>query len=85
MRGFGGGVRSAPVGEDEAFEVEVFLEDVVEQVVVFAGKVAVDAVVGAHDGAGVGDARGRSRRRSRSVSRMERLSMLALTALRPLS
>ncbi len=46
---------SAPVGEDEAFEAPGVFEDVVEEVLVFAGPVAVDLVVGAHDGGCVGD------------------------------
>ena len=38
-RGFDGGVRAAPVGNHEALEVEVFLENLVEEVVAFAGPV----------------------------------------------
>jgi hypothetical protein len=53
--GLGGAVGAFPVGEDEAFEAEVALEDLVEEIVVFAGPVALDAVVGAHDGERVGD------------------------------
>ena len=45
MGGLDGGVGSAPVREDEAVEVEGLLEDLVEQVVVLAGEVAIDAVV----------------------------------------
>ena len=44
---------SLPVGENKAREVPVFLQDIVEQVLVFAGIVAVDAVVGAHDRGGM--------------------------------
>ena len=36
-RGLDGGVGATPVGEHEAFEVEVVLEDLVEEVVVLAG------------------------------------------------
>ncbi len=84
MRGFGGRVRSAPVGKHEALEMKILFQHVGEQVAVFAGIVAIHAVVGAHKGAGIGDLSAISKAR-RSVSRIERLSMLALTALRPLS
>ncbi len=57
-RGLDGGVGAAPVGEDEALELPVALEDLVEDVVVLAGVVAVDAVVGAHDAGGFGEADG---------------------------
>ena len=40
-RGLDGGVGATPVGEDEALEAEVFLEDLVEGVVVLAGPVVV--------------------------------------------
>jgi hypothetical protein len=50
-----GAVGSAPVGEDPAFEAPGVLEHVGQQVFVFAGPVAVDLVVGAHDGARFGD------------------------------
>ena len=53
-----GAVGCAPVGEDPALEFEVFLEDLVEEVVVLAGVVALDEVVGAHDAGGVGDGDG---------------------------
>ncbi len=53
-RGLDGGVGATPVGEDEALEAPVLLEDLVEGVVVLAGVVAVDVVVGAHDAGGVG-------------------------------
>ena len=49
---FGGALRATPVRDDEPFEAEIFLEDVGEGVGVLAGVGAVDAVVGAHDGAG---------------------------------
>ena len=52
--GFGGALRATPVGDDEPFEAEILLEDVGEGVGVLAGVGAVDAVVGAHDGAGAG-------------------------------
>ena len=51
--GFDGGVGATPIGEDETFEAPVVLEDLVEGVVVLAGVVAVDAVVGAHDAGGM--------------------------------
>ena len=56
--GFDGGVGSTPVGEDEAFEAPVVLQDLVEGEVVLAGVVAVDAVVGAHDAGGLGQVDG---------------------------
>ena len=46
-------VCTAPVGEDESGELPVFLQHVGEQVFVLAGEVAVDAVIGAHDGGGM--------------------------------
>ena len=57
-RGLDGAVGRAPVGDDPALELEVLLQDLVEQVVVLAGVVAFDEVVGAHDAGGVGDADG---------------------------
>ncbi len=54
--GLDGGVGGLPVGDDEAGVVPLVLEDVVQQPIVFAGPVAVDLVVGAHDGGGVADA-----------------------------
>src|ERR1039458_8679043 len=53
VRRFRRGVRSAPVGEDKALKVKILSQDFREQVAVFAGIVAVDAVVGTHEGAGV--------------------------------
>ena len=53
-RGLDGGVGATPVGEDEALESPVVFEHLVEGVVVLAGVVAVDAVVGAHDAGGMG-------------------------------
>ena len=53
-RGLDGGVGATPVGEDEALEAPVVLEHLVEGVVVLAGVVAVDVVVGAHDAGGMG-------------------------------
>ncbi len=52
--GVDGGVSGPPVGHDEAGELPVAFEDVVEQVVVLAGVDAVHQVVGAHDGLDVG-------------------------------
>jgi hypothetical protein len=52
-RGFDRGVRALPVREDEAFEVPLVLEDLVEGEVVLACVVTVDVVVGAHDAGGV--------------------------------
>ena len=48
-RGLDGAVGCAPVGEHPALELEIFFEDLVEEVVVLAGVVAFDQVVGAHD------------------------------------
>ncbi len=53
-----GAVGRAPVGDDPALELEVLLQDLVEQVVVLAGVVAFDEVIGAHDAGRVGDADG---------------------------
>ena len=52
----GGGVGGLPVRDDEAGVLPLALEDVGEEVLVFTRPVAVDLVVGAHDGAGVADA-----------------------------
>ena len=82
--GFDGAVGCAPVGDDPALELEVFLEDLVEEVVVLAGVVAVDEVVGAHDGGGSAMPMAISKAR-RSDSRMAFLSSRALTMLRPVS
>ena len=49
---------ATPVGEDEALEVPIVLEDLVEGEVVLAGVVAVDMVVGAHDSGRVGETDG---------------------------
>ena len=62
--GVDGGVGAAPVGEDEALEVEIFFEDLIEEVVVLAGPVGWgvggdgDAVIGAHDAGRIGEADG---------------------------
>src|SRR5690349_16582892 len=50
--GFFSAVCAAPVGEDKSFETPLFLENVGEEIFVFAGKIAVNGVVRAHDGAG---------------------------------
>ena len=47
-------VGATPVGEHESLEVPVFLQQVGEQIFVFAGVVAPDAVVGAHHRGDVG-------------------------------
>ena len=47
--GLDGAVGCAPVGEHKTFKLEVFLEDLIEEVVVLAGVVAIDEIVGAHD------------------------------------
>ena len=53
-RSLGRAVGRAPVGEDESFELPVSFQQIAKQVFVLAGVVAVDAVVGAHHGGGVG-------------------------------
>ncbi len=53
-----GAVSSTPVREHEAFEAPLVLKCVAEQVGVLAGVVAIDAVVGTHDRAGIGDGDG---------------------------
>ena len=58
QRGLDRAVGRAPVGDDPALEAPVLLQDLVEQVVVLAGVVAVDEVVGAHHRRGLGDADG---------------------------
>ena len=83
-RGLDGGVGATPVGEDEAFEAPVVLEDLVQGVVVLAGVVAVDVVVGAHDAGGLARVMA-IWKASRSVSRMARWSSSALRMLRPVS
>ena len=55
VRGFGSGMCTTPIGDDEALKVEILFQDVGEQIFVFAGIVAIDAVVGAHECAGIGD------------------------------
>ena len=47
---------------DEAFEAPVILKHVVQQIGILAGVVAVDPVIGAHDGAGIGDGDGDMKR-----------------------
>ena len=44
---------TAPVGDHEAVEVPVLFQHLVEQVLVFAGEVAVEAVIRAHDRGGM--------------------------------
>ena len=48
-------VGAGPIGDNEAFEVPFLLKNVGEQVFIFASKLAVDGVVGAHDRAWFGD------------------------------
>lgn len=55
MRSFGGGVCTAPIREHEAVEMEILPEDIREQVAVFAGIIAIHAVVGAHESARIGN------------------------------
>src|ERR1700722_9833821 len=47
-------MRRAPVRDDEALEVPVFFQNIGEQISVFAGIVAPDAVVRAHHGRNIG-------------------------------
>ena len=81
----GGAMRGAPVGDDEALEAEILFQSLVQQIVVLAGVIAVDQVVGAHHRAHVGQLHARSQRPSRSLSRMARLPTFTLTYERPLS
>ena len=53
-----GGVGAVPIGKDEALEVPLLFEDLVQGVVVLTGVGAVDAVVGAHDAGRMSDADG---------------------------
>lgn len=53
--GFCRRVRAAPIREDKSLEVEGLLQYIGQQLGVFAGKVAIDAVVRAHDAARIGD------------------------------
>src|SRR5438093_4907114 len=48
-------VGAGPIRDNEAFEVPFLLKNVGEQVFIFASKLAVDGVVGAHDRAWFGD------------------------------
>ena len=79
-----GAMSSAPIGKNEAGELEILFEHVGEEVFVLTGKVAVDAVIRAHDGAGWPSVTPISKA-SRSDSRAARFEMLTLTELRPLS
>ena len=47
--GLDGAVRRAPVGQNPALELEILLENLVQQIIVFAGVVAFEEVVGTHD------------------------------------
>src|SRR5579871_625893 len=58
MRGFCRGVSASPIREHESFEMEILLQDVGEKITVLAGVIAIDAVVGTHHAAGVGDSQG---------------------------
>ena len=49
-------MRSAPVRQHKSLKAPILLQDIREQILVFAGIVAVDRVVGAHDRAGLPDA-----------------------------
>ena len=51
-------VSATPVGEDESFESEILLKHIGEQIAVLACELAIHAIVGAHDGAGIRDAEG---------------------------
>src|SRR5260370_22648821 len=46
-------MRAAPIGDDETPESPILLEDVMQDISVLAGVVAVDAVIGAHHRAGI--------------------------------
>src|SRR5689334_13781860 len=52
---FFGAVCATPIGDDKALEAPLFLENVGEQIFIFAGEVAVDGVVGAHHRPGLAD------------------------------
>src|ERR1022692_2299615 len=54
----GGRVRAAPVRKDPALEAPLLLQHLVQQVVVFAGIIAVDLVVRAHHARGLRDFQG---------------------------
>ena len=53
QRGFDGAMSAAPVREDKALETPRLLQDVVEEVAVLAGPIAVHLVVGTHHHAGL--------------------------------
>ena len=48
-------VRPAPVGKHEAFEIPILLEDIRQQIFVFAGIVTVDGIVRTHHAGGIGN------------------------------
>ncbi len=51
-------MRATPIGNNEAREMEVLPKDIGEQVAVFAGEIAIHAVVRAHESAGIGNPEG---------------------------
>ena len=53
MGRLGSGVRSSPIRENESLELEIFLKNISQQVLVLARVVAIHSVVRAHDSAGV--------------------------------
>jgi hypothetical protein len=46
MGSFHGRVRPTPVGEDESFELEIFLKYVGQQLTVLAREIAIHSIVG---------------------------------------
>ncbi len=51
-------MRGAPVGDDETLKAKVFLQSLVEEIVVLAGVIAVHQVIGAHHSARIGPLEG---------------------------
>ena len=84
VRGLHRRVCPAPIRKHKALEPKGFLQNIGQQVAVFAGKVAIYPVIRAHHSLRIADAQ-RNLEGAQSVSRIERLSIFAFTALRPLS
>ena len=68
-RGFLRAVRASPVRKYKPLKVPIFLQDIGEQISVFAGVVAFDAVVGAHHGGDLGVLQSNLKRQQVSLAR----------------
>ena len=80
-----GAVRSVPIGDDETLISPILLQNVMQDVGILTGVVAVDAVIGTHHRARDSQSAMPIWKARRSLSCMARLEMIMFTMFRPVS